>query len=120
MKPENVTKFIGELSASYPGTSRAQDGSKLLLRLHSVSYPQGCSPGESEAIVVLEQSQPAPQLLLKEIPTLPNGKTPRSCSPVPMGGETWHTFSFNQPWHEDTHTALQFVEGRLRRFAQDE
>ena len=69
---------------------------------------------------MIDDAQPVPQLHVRELPTLPNGRIPRSTSPVQFGGETWYTFSFNQPWDEDRHTALRFVEGRLRRFALDE
>jgi len=120
MKAHNLTRFIEEVAAAYPEATRAVEGSKVLLSIPRVSFPAGCAPAQSAALVVLEEGQAMPQLFIKELPRLPNGKTPRSCSPAPVGGDTCYSFSFNQPWDENTHTALQFVEGRLRRFALNE
>lgn len=117
MKPENVARIIDELATEYPGASRVDEGRKTLIRVPKIIFPDGCNPTDTSAVVLLEEQQPTPQLFIKQVPTLPNGKTPRSVNPVPLAGETWHSFSFNQPWDENTHTAVQFVEGRLRRFA---
>lgn len=120
MKTGNVTRFIDEIAAAYPDAVRANEGSQIFLKVPKVFFPTGCIPPYSAVLVLLEENRSAPQLFIKELPSLPNGKAPRSCNPTPLGGDTWHTFSFNQPWDEDTHTAVQFVEGRLRRFALNE
>ena len=120
MKAENVTRFVDEIAAAYPDASRTNEGSKIFLKLPKVYLPTGCVPSDSAVLVVLEDSQPVPQLFINKLPVLPNGKTPRSCTATPLGGDTWYTFSFNQAWDENTHTAVQFVEGRLRRFAFNE
>lgn len=120
MKQENLAKIAEELAAEYPGTSRGSEGQKTLIRLPEVIFPIGCNPPETAALVVLEEQQPAPQLFIKVLPALPNGKTPRSVSAVTLAGEAWYSFSFNQPWDENAHTAVQFIEGRLRRFALNE
>lgn len=120
MRTENVVRVVDELAATYAGAARVNDGQKTLIKLPAVRFPEGCNPSDTSALIVLEENQPAPQLFIKQVPTLPNGKAPRSVSAVPVAGETWYSFSFNQPWNENAHTALQFVEGRLRRFALNE
>jgi hypothetical protein len=112
--------MVEELAAGYDDAARTDEGQKTLIRLPRIFFPRGCNPSETSALVVLDEQQPAPQLLIKQVPTLPNGITPRSTGTVSVAGETWNTFSFNQPWDEDAHTAIQFVEGRLRRFALNE
>ncbi len=120
MTPKNVARIIDELAREYSGPARLQEGGKTLIRLPEVFFPDGCDPTSTPALVVLDEQQPAPQLLLKQVPTLPNGKAPKSVSAVTAAGDSWHSFSFNQPWDENTHSAVQFVEGRLRRFALNE
>lgn len=120
MKRENVDRFIAELAAEYAGASRVDEGQTTFVKLPEVMFPDGCNPPATSALVLLDVQHPTPQLFVKRVPTLPNGNTPRSVSAVPLAGDTWHSFSFNQPWDENAHTALQFVEGRLRRFALNE
>jgi len=120
VKRENLARIVEELAAEYVGASRAEEGNKTLVKLPKVIFPIGCDPTDTSALVVLEDQQPSPQLFLKLVPTLPSGKAPRSVNPLPLAGETWYGFSFNQPWDEDANTAVQFVEGRLRRFALNE
>lgn len=120
MKHENLTRIVEELAAGYDDAARTDEGQKTMVRLPRIIFPDGCNPNETSALVVLDEQQPVPQLFIKQVPTLPNGGPPRSVSVVSIAGETWNTFSFNQPWDENTHTAIQFVEGRLRRFALNE
>lgn len=120
MKSENVSRIVEELAAEYVGAARADEGQRTLIKLPKVTFPSGCDPTDTSALVVLEEQQPAPQLFVKQVPALPNGKVPRSVNPMPLAGETWYSFSFNQSWDENVHTAVQFVEGRLRRFALSE
>jgi hypothetical protein len=120
MKPENRRRLIDELATAYPDGVSTAEGARTLVKIPRVNLPKGCAPQQTDALVVIEESQPAPQLYVRDLPKLPNGRVPRSTSAVQFGGETWCTFSFNQPWEEDRHTALQFVEGRLRRFALHE
>jgi len=120
MKPENRRRVIDELASAYPDAMSTTEGARTLVRIPRVNLPKGCAPSQTSALVVIEVSQPAPQLYVKELPKLANGRSPRSTSAVQFAGETWCTFSFNQLWDEDRHTALQFVEGRLRRFALHE
>jgi hypothetical protein len=120
VKHENILRFVEDLAAEYSDAARVDEGPKTLVKLPKVALPSGCNPAETSVLIVLEEQQPAPQLFVKQLPTLANGAVPRSTSAVPLAGETWHTFSFNQPWDENAHTAVQFVEGRLRRFALNE
>jgi hypothetical protein len=120
MTPENRLRIVEELAAAYTSATKATEGGRTFIRLPKVHFPKGCSPSETSVLVVVDDGQPAPQLYVKQIPTLANGRTPRSTSAVQLAGESWQTFSFSQPWDENTHTAVQFVEGRLRRFALSE
>lgn len=120
MKRETLARIVDELAAEYAGATRVDEGQKTLIRLPRVIFPNGCNPTDTSAVVVLEEQQATPQLFVKQVPKLPNGNTPRSVSPVPLAGDTWYSFSFNQTWDENAHTAIQFVEGRLRRFALNE
>ena len=120
MTKDNVKRVAKELADQYKGSACLEEGSKTLVKIPSVNFPDGCSPASTTALVVLDEAQPIPQFFLKTLPTLPNGKTPRSVSTDTFAGDSWHGFSFKQQWDENSHTAVQFVEGRLRRFALSE
>lgn len=120
MKPHNMARLVEELATEYSGAATAKEAEKTLVRLPKIYFPDRCEPGTTSALVILDLQQAVPQFLLKEIPTLPGGKSPRSVSATAIAGEAWYSFSFSQPWDEDTHSAVQFVEGRLRRFALNE
>jgi hypothetical protein len=120
MTKENLKRLVKELAEEYTDAAQLNEGGKTLVKIPSVSFPTGCTPPGTTALVVLDEGQPAPQLFLKALPTLPNGKAPRSVNTATFAGDTWHGFSFNQAWDEHSHTAVQFVEGRLRRFALSE
>jgi hypothetical protein len=120
MKIENRDRLIDELGDAYPDATSTADSVHTLVKIPKVHLPAGCRPAHTAALIAIENSNPIPQLYLKELPTLRNGHAPRSTSAAQFGGEAWYSFSFSQPWEEDHHTALQFVEGRLRRFALNE
>ncbi len=120
MTAETISRVVDELVREYRGAASASESHLTLVRLPEVFYPDGCNPASSAALVVLDPQQPAPKLLLKDPPALRNGRAPRNVSAESAAGEGWYTFSFSQPWNENDHTALQFVEGRLQRFGQDE
>ena len=119
MTKENLKRLIRELAEEYTSATRVEEGGKMFVKI-PVDFPDGCSPTNTTALVILDEAQPTPQLFLKTLPTLPNGKTPRSISADTFAGDSWHGFSFKQEWDENSHTAVQFVEGRLRRFALSE
>jgi len=119
MNKETITRIVQELGLAYTNSSRTTEGARTFVMLPGVSFPAGCDPASTRAVVVLDEQGP-PQLLVEVIPTLPNGKTPRSTNTQLVGGASWFGFSFNQPWDENNNTAQQFVEGRLRRFALNE
>jgi hypothetical protein len=120
MKRETIERLIQELAAEYENVCRAADGGRTLVSLQKVHFPEGCVPETGAALIVLDEAQAAPQLFLKVLPQLPNGNAPRSISTATFAGESWNGFSFNQAWDENSHSAVQFVEGRLRRFALKE
>lgn len=121
MQTSNLTRFVEEVGKAYPNATSTPDGNKTLIRIPKGVLPVGCSPTETALLVVLEPGQP-PQLFVKTLPKLPNGRDPRSCSATTIAGDTWYTFSytFKQAWDENRHTAVQFIEGRLRRFTLNE
>jgi hypothetical protein len=120
MTAVTISRLVDELAREYPGAASASEGQVTFVRLPEVSYPLGCNPASSAALVVLDPQQPAPKLLLRQAPALKDGRTPKNVSAESAAGEGWYTFSFSQPWNENDHTALQFVEGRLRRFDLNE
>ncbi len=119
MTQEIVDRLAAELKAAFPDAKVARDGTQTLVRIPSVSFPNGCQPTASEALVVLDP-QAAPQLYLKVIPTRSDGGIPRSTGTTAVAGESWCTFSFNLQWDENRHSGEQFVLGRLQRFALNE
>lgn len=119
MTQESIERLVAELKAVFPDARSAREGTQTLVRLPSVSFPKGCRPAASEALVVLDPQAP-PQLHLKVIPTRSDGGTPRSTGTTTIAGESWCTFSFNLQWDENRHSGEQFVLGRLRRFALNE
>ena len=120
MTLQTISRIAEELSQEYRGTATAKEGSATLVRLSKIMFPDGCQPAATEALVLLDTNRDKPLLLLKALPTLKNGTKPRSTGTATAAGESWTTFSFNQPWNEGLHSGLQFVEGRLRRFALSE
>jgi hypothetical protein len=120
MREETIERLVKELAAEYENVCWAAEGCRTLVSIPKVYFPDGCVPASAPALVILDEAQAAPQLFLKILPKLPNGKDPRSISAATVAGESWSGYSFNQPWDENTHTAVQFVEGRLRRFALKE
>ncbi|MBZ5694388.1 MAG: hypothetical protein LAN36_03400 [Acidobacteriia bacterium] len=97
-----------------------EDGGRILLKLGGVEFPRGCVPAVTEALVVLDATQPKPRLLVKHKPKTPGSVDPRNVNPEAIAGDSWFGFSYNIAWDESRHTARQFVEGAMRRFAKDE
>lgn len=120
MSPETINRCITEILEAYPGSRQAREGNSIFVRLARVYLPEGCLPACTEALVILEPSRPKPRLLVRDKPTTPTGRQPRNVSPEMAGGETWHAFSYNVAWQENKHTAVQFIESALRRFARNE
>ncbi len=118
MTAETIAAVVSELMERYAGAKSTQDGSKTLVKLPMVQFPAGCQPESSDALVQLDPAAPKPELFLRGLPRLPSGTQPSGNS-VLVAGESWFTYSFNLRWEEERHTAVQFVEGKLRRFAQN-
>ncbi len=117
MTPETIERTVLELKERYCGATVARDGRLTLVKLPEVHFPNGCQPPISEAMVGLDPSKAKPDLYLKVIPSVPNQGQPSYGAAI-VGGNSWCTFSFNLQWDEAKHTAVQFVEGMLRRFAR--
>ena len=120
MSPESIIRFVSEIQESFPACLRTEDAGRTLIRLQNVSFPAGCAPAATEALAVLEPGQPKPRLLVKHKPKTPRGMVPRNVNAEAIGGESWFSFSYNIAWDEARHTAQQFVEGAMGRFAKDE
>lgn len=119
MTQDAIDRFVAELKEAFPAAKTATDASQTLVRLPAVSFPRGCRPKETEALVVLRPGA-NPEMYVQVIPSRPDGGTPRSTGTTTIAGESWCTFSFNLAWHPARHSAEQFVYGRLRRFALNE
>lgn len=119
MNTETIARLVEDLGRSYSGSSHMKEGTRTFVRLPEVRFPEGCVPASTKAIVLLDE-QADPQLLLETLPKLRNGNTPRSTNTQLVGETSWFGFSFNQVWDENRNSAVQFVEGRLRRFALNE
>jgi hypothetical protein len=111
---ESIERLTAELKESYQGAVSAKDGTLMLVRLQEVHFPPGCQPESTEALVALDPTKAKPDFYIRVVPAT-RGTQPQYGTAV-IGGDNWCTYSFNLRWTED-HTALQFVEGMLRRFA---
>lgn len=119
MYQQTVERCVAELREIYE-VSVSVEGGNTFVKIKEAYFPQGCSPPKTEALVILDQAQPKPRLLVRHKPTTPKGVTPRNVSPEMAVGEAWFGFSYNVVWDEGKHSATQFVESALRRFAKDE
>lgn len=95
------------------------EGQKLI-RIPEVELPKGCSPPNTQLLLVVQSGQPRPQIFVKPGIKVPGGREPRSTSVVQMEGEAWLQFSYSFTWDENTHSLVQFVGAALQRFAKTE
>jgi hypothetical protein len=116
MTTERIEALVAELLQNYPGAVRAQDAGRILVKLPLVEFPTGCQPTSTEALVILTPGAPKPDLMVRVTPRLPSGAQPKTTATT-VAGETWYAYSFNLQWDADRHSAVQFVQGKLRRFA---
>jgi hypothetical protein len=110
----SVERLVAELKENYRGAVNAKDGTLTLVRLPEVHFLPGCQPASTEAMVVLDPAKAKPEFYIRVIPSV-RGSQPQHGTAI-VGGDNWCTYSYNLRWTED-HTAVQFVEGMLRRFA---
>lgn len=113
MTQETIDRLTAELKNNYQGAVSAKDGGLTLVRLPEVHFPPGCQPTTAAAMVALDSAKPKPDFYVKVIPLI-RGVQPQHGTAM-VGGENWCSFSYNLRWNEE-HTAVQFVEGMLRRF----
>lgn len=114
MTNETIERLTAELKSHYDGAATAKDGDATLVRLPKVNFPAGCEPASTTGLVAFDPSKGKPDFYVKVIPAV-RGTQPRHGNAL-VAGENWYTFSYNLRWTEE-HTAVQFVEGMLRRFA---
>jgi hypothetical protein len=114
MTQEIIDRLTAELKDNYPGTVAAKDGGLTLVRLPEVHFPPGGQPTSASAMVALDPAKPKPDFYVKVNP-LVRGAQPQHGTAM-VGEDNWCGFSYNLRWNEE-HTAIQFVEGMLRRFA---
>lgn len=114
MTQETIERLTAELRENYRGALSAKDGALTLVSLPEVHFPVACRPDSTEALVAFDPAKPKPDFYIKVVPSV-RGAQPSHGACV-VGGDNWCTFSYNLRWTED-HTAVQFVEGMLRRFA---
>lgn len=114
MTQETIDRLLAELKDQYTGAVSAKDSSLMLVRLPGVHFPPGCQPDSTSALVAFDPAKAKPDFYLKVIPSI-RGTQPQHGTAV-VAGDTWFSFSFNLKWDEN-HTAVQFIEGMLRRFA---
>lgn len=120
MTESTITRCVFELCEAYPGAAVAHEGATTFVKLPMIHLPTGCQPASTEALLVLDPAQEKPRLLLRVKPKTPNGVDPRNVSAETVAGGAWFSFSFNLAWDKERHTAVQFVEGAIRRFAKNE
>ena len=114
MTEDIIERLAAELKDSYEGAVTAKDGGTKLVLLPEVYFPPGCEPASTTALVAFDPSKGKPDFYLKVIPAV-RGTQPQHGNAL-VAGENWFTFSYNLRWNEE-HTAVQFVEAMLRRFA---
>lgn len=114
MTEETIERLAAELKNSYQDAVTAKDGGTTLVRLPEVRFPPSCQPASAAALVAFDPSKPKPDFYVKVIPSV-HGVQPQHGNALVVG-DNWCTFSYNLSWNEE-HTAVQFVEGMLRRFA---
>lgn len=114
MTEDIIERLVAELNDNYKRAVTAKDGGATLVRLHEVHFPPGCEPPSTTALVAFDPSKAKPDFYLKVVPAV-RGTQPQHGNAL-VAGENWYTFSYHLRWNEE-HTAVQFVEGMLRRFA---
>ena len=114
-----IERLVGEMRERFPDAAVAKDAARTLVRLPALALPPGCEPEVTDVLVALAPGA-APELFIRQIPRRPGGVVPRSTGTTVIAGESWCTFSFNLQWDPNRHSAEQFVQGRLRRFALNE
>ncbi|SRR5713101_353299 len=120
MTEDNIGRLVSELQEAYPGATVAREGRTVMVKLKQVHFPHGCLPESTEALVLLDPAQPKPRILVRHKPRTPGGMDPRNVNSESAASESWFGFSYNVPWEEGRHTAVQFVASAMRRFARDE
>jgi hypothetical protein len=121
MTPTFIADAVQVVTDTY-GASHvrtALDAGRTLVRIDDLELYEGCKPLSTPMLLVLDPGQPKPLAYVRPGQLLANGKTPKSTSPVLVGGESWMQFSFNVPW-EEPHGIVRFIAAARQRFGQHE
>jgi hypothetical protein len=120
MTPQNIDRIVAELVAAYgDSVSIADEEARRLVRITEVELYPTCQPAQTSFLLVLDPTQPKPQVFVKPGQLLANGRVPKNSSNLLIGGQTWMQFSFNIPWTENQ-DVIRFVAAARQRFSQNE
>lgn len=89
---------------------------RQVFRLISVGLPEGCMPGASDVLLVYSAPSTTPDILVSQVPTLPNGRTPKNVNPTTIDGEPWFNYSVQWTWNP-SESIWRNVMRKLLRFA---
>ncbi len=121
MTPTFIADAVQVVTNTY-GPSHVRttlEAGRTLVRIDDLELYEGCKPPSTPMLLALDPAQPKPLSYVRPGQLLANGKTPKSTSPVLVGGESWMQFSFNVPW-EERHGIVRFIAAARQRFAQHE
>ena len=121
MTEEMLAHELAQLKEAF-GEIQVATGSagQKLIRIKGANLPKGCSPAQTPVLLVVRGGQPRPEIYVKPGIKLPNGREPRSTSPMQIEGEGWLQFSYSFPYDPNAHTLAQFAATALTRFKKDE
>ena len=88
-----------------------------LVRIKNLAAPSGCSPNQTEFLLVLSPQQDVPIARYVKDPITLVGGTRPNYTPTLVDGEPWYTFSYNFQWSPSDPMYL-FVESAMTRFAK--
>lgn len=97
---------------------RLQDR-RQLFRITSVDLPEGCTPGKSDVLLVYSGPGATPEILVRQAPSLPNGRSPKNINPTTIDGEPWFNYSVRWAWNP-SEPIWRNVIRKLMRFASPE
>jgi hypothetical protein len=117
VKKAIVTRELTSLYGEQAVAIKALPDGKVLFKIVDVPLPLGCTPENTDVLLVYENGVDMPQVLVRQGIHLKSGESPRSTNPMSVDGEPWMSFSANFPF-DLTKPVTHFVIGKLGRFAQ--
>jgi hypothetical protein len=120
MTAQELDRITLQLVSTYhEAVAVGQDGQRRLVQIRNLEMPAGCHPASANVLIVLDETQPKPQMFVSPGQRLSNGRTPKNSANILIAGQTWMQFSFNIPWSDGDNIARFVVAGR-QRFAQND